>query len=117
MVGKNSGMAGKNSGRVQKFRRMEAETTGNIPVWSKISLRGRENVFRCMETLVLRHLSYRPDFPFGFSISVAVCLTVHFCIVLVFPFNFSLFKLFVSGVFYMVFLLNLCSVHITALNG
>ena len=70
MVGKNSGMAGKNSGRVRKFRRMEAETTGNIPVWSKISLRGRENVFRCMETLVLRHLSYRPDFPFGFSISV-----------------------------------------------
>ncbi len=35
-----------------------------IPVWWKIFLRGRENIFLCMETLVKRHPLSRPGFPF-----------------------------------------------------
>jgi hypothetical protein len=38
--------------------------TVKIPAWE------RKNVFLCMETLVLRHPSYRPGFTFLFCISV-----------------------------------------------
>ncbi len=33
-----------------------------IPFWWEISFGGRQNIFRCMETLVLRHPSCRPEF-------------------------------------------------------
>jgi hypothetical protein len=38
------------------------KTAGKISVIVGNSLRGRKNVFRCMEHIVLRHLSYRPGF-------------------------------------------------------
>ena len=47
-------------------RKIPADGSGNIPVWSENSLRERENVFRCMETLVcgLRHIGR--NFPSAF---------------------------------------------------
>jgi hypothetical protein len=42
---------------VGKFPPWERENgRKKTSVWWEISLRGRENVFRCMEPLVLRHL-------------------------------------------------------------
>jgi hypothetical protein len=46
-----------------------------IAVWWKIFLRGRDNVFRFMETVVLQHPSYRPVFHFLFCIGI-ICHAV-----------------------------------------
>ncbi len=46
------------------------KTAGKIPVLWEISLSGRKKVFRCMDSLVLRHPSYRRGFTYPFSFSV-----------------------------------------------
>jgi hypothetical protein len=56
---------------VEKIPPWERESgQKNSGMTVKIPARERENVFRCMETLVLRHPSYRPGFTFPFYISV-----------------------------------------------